>query len=113
MAIAKNCAAAEYPFDRSKAAGRIPMCWWSAACGIQEANSKAADSQAGRGVAGDRCGWIAVSAVRAAASASSGGCELEGNRKLVLLAGLVAVDAAVEAGPDPAHDLGRLAADHR
>ena len=40
------------------------MCWWSAACGIQEANSNAADSQAGRGVAGDRCGWIAVSAVR-------------------------------------------------
>jgi hypothetical protein len=48
----------------SKAAGRIPMCWWSAAGGIQEANSNAADSQAGHGVAGDRCGWIAVSAVR-------------------------------------------------
>jgi hypothetical protein len=40
------------------------MCWWSAAGGIQEANSNAADSQAGHGVAGDRCGWIAVSAVR-------------------------------------------------
>ena len=29
----------------SKAAGRIPMCWWSAACGIQEANSNAATAR--------------------------------------------------------------------
>lgn len=48
----------------------------------------------------------------AAASASSGTGKFEGNRKRVLLAGLIVIYAAVEFGSDLSHDVVRLSANN-